>query len=144
MNTTISDLMHRSVMTLTPHQSVGHARAVMQEHAVSALPLVTPDGELVGMVTASDLIGDHADATPVSTFAKKRVFTVRADDGPHVAARIMRNHGLHHVVVVEGGEISGVRVAGMISSFDLLRLVEDHRFVMKNPPTPSKKQNARS
>jgi len=144
VNATISDLMHSPVMTLTPHQTVGHARAVMKEHDVSALPLVTPDGDLAGIVTASDLIDDHADGKPVSTFAKKRVFTVRPDDGPHVAARIMRNHGLHHVVVVDGGGVSGTQVMGMVSSFDLLQLVEDHRFVMKNAPTPSKKKNART
>ena len=135
--------MHSPVMTLTPHQTVGHARALMKEHDVSALPLVTPDGELAGIVTASDLIEDHADGKPVSTFAKKRVFTVRPDDGPHVAARIMRNHGLHHVVVLDRDD-SGSRVTGMVSSFDLLRLVEDHRFVMKNAPTPSKRANART
>jgi CBS domain-containing protein len=135
--------MHSPVMTLTPHQSVGHARDLMKEHKVSAFPMVTPDGQLVGVVSASDLIDDHADETPVGDFAKKSVFTVHPDDGPHVAARIMRNHGLHHVIVVEGAEGKGGSVKGMVSSFDLLRLVEDHRFVMKNAPTPSKKGNAR-
>jgi CBS domain-containing protein len=149
VNTTISDVMRSPVMTLTPHQSVGHARGLMKEHKVSAFPVVTPDGELVGVVTASDLIDDHADETPVGTFAKKNVFTVHPEDGPHVAARIMRNHGLHHVVVVESGEgagdsAKGAAVTGMVSSFDLLRLVEDHRFTMKNAPTPSKKGNART
>ncbi len=149
MNTTISDVMRSPVMTLTPHQSVGHARGLMKEHKVSAFPVVTPDGELVGVVTASDLIDDHADQTPVGDFAKKSVFTVHPEDGPHVAARIMRNHGLHHVVVVESGEGSGgsaggSAVTGMVSSFDLLRLVEDHRFTMKNAPTPSKKGNSRT
>ena len=33
---------------------------------------------------------------------------------------------------------------GLGSSFDLPRLVEDHRYVMKNAPTPSKLANARS
>lgn len=141
MNATIADLMHSPVMTLTPHQSVGHARDLMKEHGVSAFPLVTPEGELSGIVTASDLIDRHADDTTLGTFAKGRVFTVHPEDGPHVAARIMRNHGLHHVVVVDR---SSEAVTGMVSSFDLLRLVEDHRFVMKNAPTPSRKTAARS
>ena len=135
--------MHSPVMTLTPHQSVGHARDLMKEHKVSAFPMVTPDGELVGVVTASDLIDDHTDETPLGSFAKKNVYTVHPDDGPHVAARIMRNHGLHHVVVVEGAEGKHGSVTGMVSTFDLLRLVEDHRFLMKNAPTPSKKGDAR-
>lgn len=82
MNATISDIMHSPVMTLTPHQSVGHARDLMQH--------------------------------------------------------------LHHVVVVERGADGTDEVTGMVSSFDLLRLVEDHRFVMKHAPTPSKRANARS
>lgn len=141
MNATIADIMHSPVMTLTPHQSVGHARDLMKEHGVSAFPLVTPDGGLSGIVTASDLIDGHAEDTPLGTFAKGRVFTVHPEDGPHVAARIMRNHGLHHVVVVER---SSDAVTGIVSSFDLLRLVEDHRFVMKNAPTPSKKASSRT
>ena len=36
---------------------------------------------------------------------------------------------IHHAVVTHEK-----KVVGMISSFDLLKLVEDHRFVMKNPP----------
>lgn len=144
MNASIADIMHSPVMTLTPHQRVGHARELMQQHGVSAFPLVDPSGELVGIVTSSDLIDGHAEATTLGSFAKRRVYTVRPDDGPHVAARIMRNHGLHHVVVVERSSGGTDEVTGMVSSFDLLRLVEDHRFVMKNAPTPSKKANARA
>lgn len=132
-------------MTLTPHQKVGHARDLMKEHRVSAFPLVAPDGDLVGIVTASDLIDDdRADDTPLGSFAKRHVYSVHPNDGPHVAARIMRNHRLHHVVVVERGADDTTQVMGMVSSFDLLRLVEDHRFVAKNAPTPSKKAAARS
>jgi CBS domain-containing protein len=144
VNATVSDVMCSPVMTLTPHQSAGHARELMREHKVSALPVVTPEGEVVGIVTASDLIDDHADATPVSGIARKRVFTVHPGDGPHVAARIMRNHGLHHVIVVDGASDGTNPVRGMVSSFDLLRLVEDHRFVMKSAPTPPKRGNARA
>jgi CBS domain-containing protein len=143
VNATVNDIMRSPVMSLTPHQSVGHARQLMRQHGVSAFPLVEPGGELVGIVTASDLLEDHADATAVGSFAKRHVYTVHPGDGPHVAARIMRNHGLHHVVVAESSG-DHQTVTGMVSSFDLLRLVEDHRFVMKNAPTPSKKARART
>ena len=36
------------------------------------------------------------------------------------------------------------QVVGILSSFDLLRLVEDHRYVAKNAPTQSKKSGKRS
>ena len=138
MNVTIDDIMQHPVMTATPHQTIGHVRGVMHEHHVSALPVVSPDNHPVGMITASDLLGDHADGTPISNVMASPVYTVPRYDGPHIAARIMRNHHLHHVVVTDAQE-----VVGIVSAYDLLKLVEDHRYVAKQPPTPSKKGNRR-
>ena len=66
------------------------------------------------------------------------VYTVPQYADASLAARIMRNHGIHHVVVTHEK-----KVVGIISSFDLLRLVEEHRFVMKNAPDVSKKGGKR-
>lgn len=138
MNVTVDEIMTHPVMTTTPHQTVGHVRQVMASHRVSAIPVVDTDGEAIGMVTASDLLADHADGAPVSTIMAAPVYTVPRYDGPHIAARIMRNHHLHHVVVTDAR-----KVVGMVSAYDLLELVEDHRFVAKAGPTPSKKHSQR-
>ena len=138
VNVTIDELMQPQVMTATPHQSVGHVRKVMSEHKVSAMPVVDTEGHPVGIVTATDMLDDHKDATPISEVMASPVYTVPRYDGPHIAARVMRNHHLHHVVVTEAKE-----VVGMLSSFDLLQLVEDHRYVAKQGPTPSKKRKGR-
>jgi signal-transduction protein with cAMP-binding, CBS, and nucleotidyltransferase domain len=50
----------------------------------------------------------------------------------------MRTHHLPHVMVVDHH-----RVVGMVSTFDLLQLVEDHRYEAKNAPTPKRKAPAR-
>jgi hypothetical protein len=34
------------------------------------------------------------------------------------------------------------KVVGVLSSFDLLKLVEGHRFVAKNPPTESRRKGS--
>ena len=133
MNVTVAQLMTSPVMTVTKHQTAEHVRRLMHEHRVSALPVVGPDHEPIGIVTASDLLGHHADHTPVSALMSSPTFTVRSSDGPHVAARIMRNHHQHHVVVADEH-----RVVGIVSAYDLLELVEDHRFVAKAAPTPAK------
>ena len=138
MNVTVSELMRTPVMTITKHERIGHARRLMHDHHVSALPVVGPDGSPVGIVTVSDLVGEHRDGSPVSSVMAEAVYTVPPSAGPHVAARVMRNHHLHHVVVVDRHH-----VIGMLSSFDLLRLVEDHRYVSKAPPTPSNHTPAR-
>jgi signal-transduction protein with cAMP-binding, CBS, and nucleotidyltransferase domain len=50
----------------------------------------------------------------------------------------MRNHKIHHVIVTHEHHVVGV-----ISAFDLLKLVEDHRFVAKNPPTASERKGSK-
>ncbi len=138
MNATVSDLMVSPVVTVTKHERIGHARRLMHDRHVSALPVVGPEGEPIGIVTASDLVGEHRDGSPVSSVMTDAVYTVPPTAGPHVAARVMRNHHLHHIVVVDHH-----MVIGMLSTFDLLRVVEDHRFVAKAAPTPARRPSSR-
>lgn len=135
MNAKVRDLMVNQVMTATPHQTYAHVKDVLAKHRASCLPVVGPEGEPVGIITASDLLVEHADATPISKFMSTKVYTVPEYSDVSLAARIMRNHHIHHVVVT-----NEQKLVGIISSFDLLELVEDHRFVMKNAPDVSKKK----
>ncbi|MCF8245810.1 MAG: CBS domain-containing protein [Saprospiraceae bacterium] len=138
MNIKIADIMHKSVVTTVPHKSLGHVRDIMANNHISSVPVVNSENEVVGIITISDLVKGHDDGTPVSKIMPTQVFSVPAYSDVHVAARIMRNHHIHHLVVTHENEIVGV-----LSSFDLLQLVEDHRFVYKNPPSDDKRGNKR-
>lgn len=126
----VEDLMVASVMTATPHQTVEHVRALMSKHSVHALPVVDADGRPTGIVTSSDLIDELPAAKPIGQLMTRKVFTVPQYEDPAIAARIMRNHRIHHVIVTHEG-----RVVGILSSLDLLGLVEDRRYVFKQRPT---------
>lgn len=135
MNAKVHELMTKSVVTTQPHVKVGHVRAMLEKNRINALPVVDSDGKPVGIVSAADLIANHhTEGSPVGKIMTEKVYTVPQYDEVSVAARIMRNHHIHHLVVTHEKT-----VVGMISSFDLLRLVEDHRFVAKNPPTRKKR-----
>jgi CBS domain-containing protein len=140
MHVTVDELMHAPVMTITKHETLAKARQTMADHRVSALPVVDPEGRPLGMVTTSDLLDGHGhpDGAPVSQVMSSPAYAVPRSEGPHVAARIMRNHHLHHVVVVDDH-----RVVGMVSSYDLLALVEEHRYVAKAAPTPPRRPAGR-
>ncbi len=127
--------MIEQVMTATPHQTFAHVKSVLTKNKGNCLPVVGPDLEPVGIITATDLLGDHAENQPISQFMSKKVFTIPSTSDVSLAARIMRKHHIHHVVVTDKNA-----VVGMISAYDLLQLVEDHRFVMKNPPDVSQKK----
>jgi CBS domain-containing protein len=138
MNVKIAQVMAPKVVTLQRHHTVDHARGVMRRNGVHALPVVEPDASVAGIVTSHDLASDLKGATPISKVMTRDVYTIPQYNDVHHAARLMRNHRIHHVVVTHEKE-----VVGIVSSFDLLKLVEEHRFVMKPGPTPPKKVSQR-
>lgn len=138
MNVTIDDVMVARVMTTTPRQTYGHVKKVLADYNVSCIPVVDSEHEPVGMVSTTDFLIDRPPDTRISEFMSTKLYTVPRYADVSLAARIMRNHHIHHVVVTEEK-----RVVGIISSFDLLRLVEEHRFVMKNPPDVSKRKRGK-
>jgi len=110
----------------------------MERNKIGAIPVVGSDGQPVGIVSASDLVGDVKDGAPVSTMMTEKVYTVPKYEDVSTAARVMRNRGIHRVVVTHEQ-----KVVGVLSSFDLLKLVEGRRFVAKNPPTESKRKGSK-
>ena len=138
MNAKIEDLVVRSVVTAQPHTSVGEVKKLMKKHGINTVPVIDGADQVEGIVSSADLLDDTADDMPVSQIMTSKVYTVPLYSDVHIAARVMRNHQIHHLVVTHEQKIVGV-----LSAFDLLKLVEDHRFVMKNPSTPSKKKPKR-
>jgi CBS domain-containing protein len=138
MNVKVHDLMTESVITTEPHRSIDHVRKLMERNKVGAIPVVDSSGKPVGIVSSTDLVRKLEGGSPVSTIMTEKVYTVPRYDDVSTAARIMRNHKIHRVVVThEQG------VVGVISAFDLLELVEDHRFVAKNSPTTSRRKGSK-
>ena len=137
MNVKVNELMTESVLTTEPHASIDHVRGMMERNKVGAIPVVDTDGVPVGIVSATDLVPGLKPGSPVSSIMTVKVYTVPQYDDVSIAARVMRNHKIHRVVVTHEQKIVGV-----LSSFDLLQLVEKHRFVAKNPPTPKKRKGS--
>ena len=135
MNVKINDLMTKSVVTAQPHMTVEHVQGMIKKNKVGAIPVVNGETEPIGIVSATDLTSDLKPASPISSVMTKKVYTVPQYDDVSVAARVMRSHKIHRVVVTHEK-----KVVGMLSAFDLLKLVEGHRFVAKNAPTPPKKK----
>lgn len=135
MNVKVADLMAANVVALQRHHTVEHARNLMRRNGIHALPVVDPDGTVAGIVSSKDLAADLKGGTPVSNVMTSEVYTIPRYNDIHHAARLMRNRKIHHVVVTQEK-----KTVGMLSSFDLLKLVERHRFEMKPGPTLSRKQ----
>jgi CBS domain-containing protein len=136
MSVKIHDLMAKRVITAQPHHTIEHVRGLMQRNRIHAVPIVDTEGKPVGFVSSADLATEGRKDRPISSVMTDEVFTVPQYNDVDVAARMMRNRRIHHVVVTHERQ-----VVGIISSFDLLKLVDGKRFVMKNlPATKAKKR----
>ena len=138
MGIKVDDLMTEQVVTAEPHHAVDRVRGLLDRNHVSAVPIVDTEGHAVGIVSARDLRADVSGGTPVKKIMTEKVYTVPEYDDVSVAARVMRNHRIHRVVVTREQKIVGI-----LSSFDLLKLVEDRRFQVKNPPTRSERKGSK-
>ncbi len=138
MKVRVEDLMHESVITSQKHKSIGHAKDIMEKNKIHCLPIVDGEQEVLGIITPKDFLGKMSEHTPISQVMTTDVLTIPKYSGVHVAARVMRNHHIHHLVVTHEK-----KVVGVLSAFDLLQLVENHRFIDKNAPTKSKKSTKR-
>ena len=138
MNVKVAELMSESVVTTEPHKSIDQARTKMGKGKLGAIPVVNTDGEPVGIVTSTDLVSEPNGSSPVSTIMTEKVYTVPQYEDVSIAARVMRNHKIHRVVVTHEK-----KVVGILSAFDLLKLVEQHRYVAKNAPTRSTRKGSK-
>ena len=138
MNTKVAELMSESVVTAEPHHSVEHVRQLLERNGISSVPVVASDLQPVGVISATDLAQDLKAGSPISKIMTEKVYVVPKYEDVSIAARIMRNHRIHHVIVTHEK-----KVVGILSAFDLLKLVEGHRYVAKNPPTRSSRKSGK-
>jgi CBS domain-containing protein len=120
MSVTVGEIMVREVIFAAPGDRVEEVRRQMLDREIHAMPVVDDTGRPIGILTTTDLLEDAASGTRVEETMTPRVQTVTADTDVRIAARIMRNHRLHHLLVTRDGDLTGI-----LSAFDLLKLIEE-------------------
>lgn len=115
----VDQCMSRPVETVGRDTPVTDAAAELVAHGVGSLVVVDDEGRMEGLVTATDfvrMVRDGAaspDAT-VAEFMRTDVVTTTRQTPVRDVAATMVEHLVHHVPVVEDGE-----VVGMVSTLDL-------------------------
>jgi CBS domain-containing protein len=91
----------------------------MASKHIHAVPVVGKNRKVMGIVTTVDLARNLEDEEPARHVMTDMVATISATQSVGEAARIMREKRIHHLVVTDGPT-----AVGIVSSYDLLRLVE--------------------
>ncbi len=123
MRVQVKDFMITPVVSTTIKSNVGYVRELMERKEVNAIPVVEVNGEINirGMVTSTDLRGISDESISVEEVMSKKVHVVSQNSSAQSAANMMVRHSVHHLLVMNKGEI-----IGMISSFDFVKLVAKH------------------
>jgi CBS domain-containing membrane protein len=113
----VADVMARDVVVVGPAESMFRARLLMVEHGVKALPVVTSERRLAGIVAMADLFNqDPGDLTSVATVMTTPVTTI--SEGAPVAdlVALMTDLDLRHVPVVDDEEV----LVGIVTRAELI------------------------
>ena len=116
----VQDLMNQSVVSVEPTESAALCARLLSRHKLGALPVCSPEGRLVGIVTDRDVtvrcVAAEEDpaGTPVSAIMTRDCAVVSPGEDARAAARIMAARQVRRLPVVEDG-----RVVGMIALGDL-------------------------
>jgi CBS domain-containing protein len=115
----VRDIMTAPPVTVEPQASVTDVARIMRDEDIGAV-LVTDEDRLRGLVSDRDLVvrvfaeGEDPGQTTVARACSEDLVTVGPDDELDVAVRVMREHAVRRVPVVEEG-----RPVGIVSLGDL-------------------------
>jgi CBS domain-containing protein len=113
MGKSVKDAMTPDVKTAPPSLSLTDAAKLMKQEDVGSVPVV--DGErLIGMLTDRDIVvrgiadGSDPHAVTAADIASRDVVTVRPEDDLDEALRLMAQHQVRRLAVVDDGRLVGV------------------------------------
>ena len=121
MNERLHSLMTSKVITLTPEDTLGQARALFLEHRIHHLPIL--EGKiLVGMVTSWDIfkLGKSAEEYKdmhISEIMTRKLATLEPDSHLGAAAEVLMRHLFHAIPIVNDQH----ELVGIVTTYDLLK-----------------------
>jgi len=123
---TVRDLMQREVVTAAPETTVREVAHLLADRGISGMPVATPSGEVLGVVSSSDLVRLAAER-PLDQLAVSEIMTpVSFSVGPDCSVRDLADFlvrgGIHRAMVLEDG-----RLLGIVTTMDVLAALADGR-----------------
>ena len=109
----VSDGMSSEVLTIGPSHTLRDAARAMTERRVGAAVVIDPDQPGFGIITERDLLesvgaGQSIDDEKVSDHLSTNHTFAASDWSLERAAEAMVRGGFRHLIVMDGGEVTGV------------------------------------
>ena len=109
--------MTAPVVVVRGDDAVARIAAVLDQHRISAVPVVDADGGVVGLVSEYDLLANPAGPTARDVMTRS-VVSVTEDTDVENVRHLLVDRRIHRVPVVSGGTLVGI-----VSRADIVALL---------------------
>lgn len=150
----VGAVMHKNVIHIGPNEPLADAITIMDQNSIDALPVVTDEGDLVGVVSVTDLLwrseldtGEvpegffsrfthednarafiHLYGRQVCDVMTAHPISIQPDLPLNEAIEIMRHKGIHRLYVTQDSHLVGV-----ISGRDIMKVLREKLEEKKEP-----------
>jgi CBS domain-containing protein len=109
---TVRDVMTTNVEYCTPVDNVYEVAVKMRDLNVGVIPIVDA-GQLIGLITDRDLVvrgiaGKRSGSNQVTNVMSDKIVTISPDASLEEASRLMAEHQIRRLPVVENGRLVGI------------------------------------
>ncbi len=100
-------IMTEHVVSIISTASARDARAMLAEHGVGGMPVLSEAGQVLGMLSESDL-QDAPGGTPVKDLMTSPPFTVQEETPVEEIAILLKAHKVNRLPVLRGEKLVGI------------------------------------
>jgi CBS domain-containing protein len=117
----VKDLMTSQPTVVRPEDMLSQAATLMKQEDCGAIPVVSKDGKLVGIVTDRDIVirgvaaGKDPRSTPVSAVMSADPVTLSPDASADDAEKLMAERQVRRLPVVAEGRLVGLIVTAQLA-----------------------------
>jgi predicted transcriptional regulator len=129
----VSDVMNSSVISVSDEAPLADVIGLMRQHNISGLVVVDHAGQMVGIISKSDLLRSWQEGSdyrqvmqsPVSRYMTRDVISCAPHKPLNYAMHLLKQHNIHRLVVVEphyGGRFVTDRMmpVGILTQTDIV------------------------
>ncbi len=119
INGPVTEIMEHKVVTVSDSASMEDAIKLMVDHSVGGVPVINPEGIVVGIITERDIVhimGESVSGKQVKDIMSKDVITAPPNMTIEHAAKTMISSGFRRLPVVTNSFVCGI-----ITATDIMR-----------------------
>lgn len=119
--TRVRDVMAPRLVEISVSATRAVAAATLVQHHIGGAPVRGTSGELIGMISAADLLDPQRAGESVGELMTHLLYGVRADDPVMVAVDLLAQKQVHRLLVLD----DRAGVCGIVTAMDIVQALAD-------------------